>query len=179
MGRPKKDGSPAKPKKPKDPNAPKKSKLSWKALQMKRFSKVEKTLKKLTLEIKASNPPGVSPVGIDLAATQITAASAAINALADTWKPARGSKIGTDKKMGIGSVVRVKADLDKEAAKTFAYVDKELFSGATIIADDGRDWIVECTDKSSTGVHIKRVLRKKYAELQTAPKEEKVEEKAS
>lgn len=128
----------------------------WKKKQLGRIERAIKTVSKINSHISAAKAPNVN-AGLALnAETSLFALKAQLDALENTWKPAKGRAPGTSKKIGIGSLVRVKPDLDRTDLKVFKHIPVETFANAQVLDDDGKYWVVKCAD------NVTRVLAKKY-----------------
>jgi len=149
-----KDGKPKKKKRKYQ-----KSATAWVDKAEKRINRVHNALEKLDRVISAAKPPGINVPGINTALLQIAAAKAAIAVLPKDWKPARGSNPGTGSRVGITSIIKVNPKLEGDDLKIYKFMPQALFTGATVEYDDGRNWLVKCTDGMS------RLLRKKHAVL--------------
>jgi hypothetical protein len=86
----------------------------------------------------------------------LLALQAQVTSVDNAWKPAKGRTPGTSKKIGIGSFVMVKPDLDRTEKKLFKHIPAELFANAQVLDDDGKYWLVKCAD------NVTRVLAKKF-----------------
>lgn len=140
----------------------KREKTPWKAKQLMRLQRVSKGLSKLNKVLKAARPPGIDLDAVELADTKIGVVMGKVATLPDDWKPARGSTPGSAKKVGAGSVVSVRDDLDAEASKMYGdqLPAKEIFAKSTVTSEyDNRNWFVKCQDGMT------RILKKKHAAL--------------
>lgn len=134
---------------PKPAGAPKVRK-PWALKQHERVVRTLKTLEKLHAHVTKVTPPGLD-------ANLIANAHGAVRQFGETlatlgeWKPTKAGK------PVVGSVIKVKSEALE--APTFKMIDASLFTGGTIKADDGTDWLVVCVD------NVTRVLKKKFATL--------------
>jgi len=144
-------------KKQKNDGAKKRKQQPWKTKQLGRIERALKTVSKIKTHVSAAKPPGVEPERAANAETQLLALQAQLTALENTWKPAKGRSPGTSKKIGIGSIVMVRSDLDRTELKLFKHIPHELFLNSVVLDDDGKYWMVKCTDG------ITRLLTKKFA----------------
>lgn len=139
-------------------------KTPWKAKQTMRVERCIKTLSKLSGVLGAAKAPNIDPTLANNALSAVSTLKAQVDMLPGDWKPAKGSSPGTSKKAGIGSRVQVKDGLEGDDLKVYAHMPVTLFLNSEIIGDDGRYWVVKCTDNG-----VVRLLRKKHTALYVAP----------
>jgi len=152
------DPKKAKKKKEKKEGAKERKKTPWKTRQMMRVDRGFKSLTKLASVLTAAKAPGIDATLASNALSAVSTLKAQVNMLANDWKPERGHQPPTKNKLGIGSVLQVKTDLDRAEVKMFKHISADLFTNATILEDLGRDWLVKCVDG------VTRVLLKKLAQ---------------
>jgi hypothetical protein len=148
----------------KDKSGKKREKTPWKAKQVMRFARLEKGLSKLNKAFKAARPPGINLDDLEVASTKVILVSGKVAALDDDWKPARGSNPGTSKKVGVGSTIYIRGDLDADSLKPYGDMlpKVEVFKGAKVTGEyDNRSWFVRCSDEMT------RVVKKKHVALVT------------
>jgi hypothetical protein len=158
-------GRKAKPEIVKKKKKEKRKKQTWVERQLKRCDIAIKYVTKLEAHIGAAKAPKVTS---HLPATALQAMMSLrdqITFLPANWKPAKGHRPGTHKKVGINSVIQIKPDLDKQDLVYFKNLPAHLFNGAKVKDDDHRNWLVWCTDKTANGDHIVRCIPKKYVML--------------
>lgn len=147
-------------KKPKKEGSKPRKQTSWKMRNIDRLLKATKSVGLLVASIVSAKPPNVSEAFAGGAHANLVSLMSAVLALPDDWKPAKGTtKVGTSKKIGVGSVVQVRTDLDRTELKLYKHIAAELFTGATVLEGDGRYWIVKCADGAT------RMLIKTHAAL--------------
>lgn len=159
-----------KEKKEKKEGAKERKKTPWKEKQVMRVERAAKALGKLATVLLASKAPNIDAALAQNANSAVATLQVQIKMLADDWKPAKGANSNaaspTSKKLGIGSIVKVKEDLgDDPSAALYKMVSKDLFTGAEIVGEDGptkkegvfKYWTVKCADGQT------RVLIKKHA----------------
>jgi hypothetical protein len=149
----------------------KRDKKPWKVRQAIRTDKAVKTLSRLADTFLAAKAPNMEPTLAQNALSAMQTFRTQLTLLPDDWKPEKGASPGTDKKIGIGSIINAVSELDKDDAngkRYFAQLPQSLFEGGKVVEDFGREWLIECKDEmviSGEKRFAKRVLKKKYAVL--------------
>ena len=138
--------------------AKKREKQPWKVRQLDRLAKAIKSVTKLAASITSAKPPAVSETFAPGALANLNSLNEQVIALAADWKPAKGvTAVGTSKKIGVGSIVMVRTDLDRTESKTYKLIPVTLYDNAVVLDGDGRYWLVKCADGTT------RMLIKKHA----------------
>ena len=145
-------------KKEKKDGTKERKKTPWKARQILRLERALKALTKLSGVLTAAKAPNVEATLASNALAAVSTLNAQVVMLPGDWKPERGHNPPTKTKLGIGSVIQVKADLNRDEIKMFKHISADIYAGASVVEDLKNEWLVMCVDG------VKRVLKKKWAQ---------------
>lgn len=133
-----------------------------------RLNKAQNMLSKAAKMIDNAHPPDVDVAKLPTVITSVESVLAQIAAIPVEWVPPKAKS----KKIGIGSIIIVKPDLDADDLQWCeAFGGTKIFDYAVVRVDDGRQWIVKCQDGMG------RIIKKRHVMKAPEDKGEKTKPK--